>query len=77
MNFRTPSAFGPVFATVLLIATGVAIYSVEVLFSVTTLFALLFLVAVVTASYAGTTLALERYFDGERRSATGPEDGPR
>lgn len=40
---------------------------VDILFSYTVLGATLFLLAVVAASYAGTRIALSRFFD-ERRS---------
>ncbi|WP_226479987.1 hypothetical protein [Natrinema amylolyticum] len=42
----------------------------QLLFSYTTLVGLLFLVAVVAASYAGTTIALKRFFgSGTRKPA--------
>ncbi|WP_222918223.1 hypothetical protein [Natrinema sp. SYSU A 869] len=39
----------------------------QLLFSYMTLVGLLFLVAVVAASYAGTTIALKRFFRAETR----------
>lgn len=47
-----------------MVLVGIIGYT-DILFSVTFLFRLLFLIGVLAASYAGTTLALKRFFADE------------
>ncbi len=75
LTMSIPASFKPLIGVVFIMIAIAASLSFEMLFSVTFLFALLFLVAVVTATYAGAMMALEEFFDEQnhKHSKNGPQ----